>query len=242
MSTDGSFNSTRYAQSGYTLESPAEAARIAASLDLLGKLAPRRILDVGCSDGLISAVLKERFGAWVMGLDASEPALEKARQVCDETRRVEFGDCPIPLDDACVDAIHAGEVIEHLFYTERFLEELLRIVKPGGGMVLTTPNLASWYNRVFVLLGYHPLFTDVGVRVSSCGNPFYRANLPAGHIRNFTKTSLVHLLASCGWQVEEVRGVALLGNKWRFLDRWISRLFPGLAADLVILCRRPAAS
>jgi 2-polyprenyl-3-methyl-5-hydroxy-6-metoxy-1,4-benzoquinol methylase len=233
------FNEIRYASSGYTLDSTAEKERIAKCVSLLKASKPSKILDVGCSDGIISEVLKRETGAYLIGMDASATALKKARLVCDEVQQAEFGTQPIPLPDACVDGIFAGEVIEHVFYTEAFLEELLRVAKPGCRMAISTPNLASWYNRIFVLLGLQPLFTETGVRISSSGNRFTKPNLPAGHIRNFTLSSLKHLLKTCGWEVEETHGIALLGNKWRPLDRFFSALSPAIAADLILLCRRP---
>lgn len=233
------FNETRYASSGYTLESTAEKERIAKCVSLLKASKPSKVLDVGCSDGIISQVLKRETGAYVIGMDASATALEKARLVCDEVHRVEFGTQTIPLPDACVDGIFAGEVIEHVFYTEAFLEELRRVAKPGCRMAISTPNLSSWYNRIFVLLGLQPLFTETGVRTSSSGNWLIKPNLPAGHIRNFTLSSLKHLVKACGWEIEETHGLALLGNKWRVFDRFFSRLSPALAADLILLCRRP---
>lgn len=230
------FNETRYSASGYTLDSPAEKERIDLCLSLVGKAKPARILDVGCGDGIVSGALKRATGAHVIGMDASMGALEKSRGICDEVHLVEFGSATLPLPDRSVDAIFAGEVIEHLFQTEQFLEELLRVCKADGRLVISTPNLASWYNRFFLLLGLQPLFTDTGVRVSSSGNWLYRANLPAGHIRNFTLSSLVHLVRACGWDVESVHGVALLGNRWRALDRLVSRLSPSLAADIILVC------
>jgi hypothetical protein len=44
---------------------------------------------------------------------------------------------------------------------------------------------------------------------------------------------------ACGWEIEGAYGIALLGNKWRPLDRFFSGLSPALAADLILLCRRP---
>lgn len=233
------FNEIRYASSGYTLDSTAEKERIETCASLLKASQPSKILDVGCSDGIISQVLKKTTGAYLIGMDASTTALQKARLVCDEVQQAEFGTQAIPLPDACVDGIFAGEVIEHVFYTEAFLMELLRVAKPGCRMVISTPNLASWYNRVFVLLGLQPLFTETGVKISSSGNWLTKPNLPAGHIRNFTLSSLKHLLTQCGWEVESAHGIALLGNKWRTLDRFFSRMSVTLAADLILVCRRP---
>lgn len=231
------FNETRYSASGYTLDSPAEKERIELCLGLLKRSHPTRILDVGCGDGIVSGAIKRATGAYVIGMDASMGALEKSRKVCDEVHLVEFGSASLPLPDQSVDAIFAGEVIEHLFQTEQFLEELLRVSRPEGRLVISTPNLASWYNRLFVLMGLQPLFTDTGVRVSSSGNWLYKPNLPAGHIRNFTLSSLVHLVRSCGWEVESAHGVALLGNRWRGFDRLVSRFSPSLAADIILVCK-----
>ena len=235
---DNNFNEQRYAQSAFTLESFAEKGRIAKSIALLQAHGPKRILDVGCTDGLISGVIKARTGAYVIGMDASAPAIEKAKAICDEAYVVEFGKDRLPIPDASVDAIFAGEIIEHVFHTEDFLEELFRVAAPGARLVLSTPNMAAWFNRVFVLLGLQPLFTDTGVRFSAQGNWLIKPSLPPGHIRNFTLSSLKHLLKVAGWRIESAHGHGILSNKLRYLDKPISSAFPSLASDMILICRK----
>jgi len=55
-----------------------------------------------------------------------------------------------------VDIIIAGEIIEHIYNTYKFLEECSRIIKKGGFLILTTPNLCSFKNRLKVLFGKLP--------------------------------------------------------------------------------------
>lgn len=235
---DNTFNEQRYAQSAFTLESSADMARIGKSISLLQARRPRRILDVGCTDGLISGMIKARTGGYVVGMDASSAAIEKAKGVCDEAYVVEFGKGSLPLPDGSFDAIFAGEVIEHVFHTEDFLEELRRVAMPGAHLVISTPNLAAWFNRVFVLLGLQPLFTDTGVRFTAQGNWLIKPSLPPGHIRNFTLSSLKHLLKVSGWNTVSVHGQGILSNRLRYLDRPISRYLPSLASDMILVCRK----
>ena len=234
----GSFNEERYSASEYTLDSTVERERIQRAVALLKAFRPKRVLDAGCTDGIVSALLKRETGAYLIGIDASAAALEKARLVCDEVHRAEFGATPIPLPDASVDGIYAGEIIEHVFFTEAFLEDLRRVAAPGCRMVLSTPNLSAWFNRVFVLLGLQPLFTDTGVRPSASGNWLIKPSLPAGHIRSFTLSSLTHLLKTCGWETEAAYGQPILGNRLRPIDKLVSRLSPAMASDLMLVCRR----
>ncbi len=80
------------------------------------------------------------------------------------------------------------------------------MAKPGAVIVLSTPNLAAWFNRIFILIGSQPMFTDTGVRISASGNRLIKPSLPAGHIRSFTLSSLKHMLRSCNWEPELVVG------------------------------------
>jgi 2-polyprenyl-3-methyl-5-hydroxy-6-metoxy-1,4-benzoquinol methylase len=52
--------------------------------------------------------------------------------------------------------IIASEIIEHVFNTDFFIEELKRILKPIGIIILTTPNMHSATNRLLFLMGKFP--------------------------------------------------------------------------------------
>lgn len=199
----------------------------------------KRILDVGCTDGFMSMLFKE-MGLYTIGVDASASAVASAQGRCDEAYVANLDGQPLPLPDAGVDLIWAGEIIEHIFSTEHFLQELFRVSAPGGRLIISTPNLASWLNRLIFPFGLQPFFTETGVQPSNSGNFLRNVSMPAGHIRNFTMSALRHLLSGCGWTIEKAHGASILEKRSvKWLDLAVSHAFPGLATDLILVCRKP---
>ena len=143
------------------------------------------ILDVGCGTGVNARHLAAR-GHSVFGIDLAPTAV---RQFCLAGFKGTVADVTegIPAADGQYDLIFASEVIEHLADTESFLKELNRVTKPGGRLILTTPNSAFWVYRIFAVLG--STVTDVQ-------HP--------GHVRFFSKTSLSDRIAAAGYEVEAV--------------------------------------
>jgi 2-polyprenyl-3-methyl-5-hydroxy-6-metoxy-1,4-benzoquinol methylase len=233
------FNEERYAEAHNDPASFRADPRIRQVLGLISGFRGARLVDVGCTDGHLSAIFREE-GFYTIGVDASPTAVERAKARCHEAHVANLETSPLPLPNESVDLVVAGEVIEHVFRTEEFLEELGRVTKKGGHLVVTTPNLACWLNRIVLLFGWQPFYSEVGTRPSAFGNPLRTASLaPAGHIRLFTASSLCDLLERCGWKVMALRGAGLMERKpVRWVDRAISKLAPSLASDLIVLCQK----
>src|SRR3712207_4463135 len=104
------------------------------------------VLDVGCGDGSFLDHLATHVGDprlhWI-GVDYSEHQLAKAAALPYEFHRCDLDD-GIPLPDASVDLVHAAEVIEHRTDPDLLVEECARVLRPGGRLLLTTPNLHAW--------------------------------------------------------------------------------------------------
>ena len=102
--------------------------------------AGERVLDLGCGEGDLTAVLA-RAGARTLGVDVAEAALARARRRHPELsfERVPI-DGPLPLEDGAFDVVWASEVIEHVADTARWLSEVRRVLAPGGRLLVTTPN------------------------------------------------------------------------------------------------------
>src|SRR5882724_11764719 len=149
---------------------------------------PGRLLDVGCAGGELAALLATR-GWRVHGAEAEPALVEAARARGVEARAVDLDRAPLPWPAGAFDAVVAAEVIEHVVDTDHLLAEAARVLRPGGALVVTTPNLASLENRVRLLLGRYPVWMDVGVE-------------GAGHLRYYTPRMLRHQLARHGLRVE----------------------------------------
>jgi 2-polyprenyl-3-methyl-5-hydroxy-6-metoxy-1,4-benzoquinol methylase len=97
------------------------------------------LVDVGCGAGDLWRATRERFTR-VIGIDVVRyPDLPQ--EVAFE--RADLDRDPLPLADAVADVTAAVEVIEHLENPRAFVRELVRVTKPGGWIVVTTPNQLS---------------------------------------------------------------------------------------------------
>src|SRR5207245_9795736 len=130
------------------------------------------------------------------------------------------------------------EAIEHLVDTDGALDEIVRILRPGGSLLLSTPNLAAWFNRGLLLCGVQPVFTEVSLR-GIYGRPGHEV---VGNLRVFTRRALTGLLAAHGLRVVELRGACYhdTPRPLRPLDR-LFRHLPALAADQLVHARTPTA-
>lgn len=106
----------------------------------------RRALDVGAREGHQTRWLRER-GYDVTSLDL-QPCFPECLAV-----NVDEG---LPFEDDSFDLVWCAEVIEHLRDPERALAEFRRVAKPGGDILLTTPNSYAWLFRLIALFGLTP--------------------------------------------------------------------------------------
>lgn len=151
-----------------------------------------RILDVGCNDGILSMDLKSALGArYIYGIDLDKEKLKKAQERGVDTFFLDIDKDDLPFDADYFDAVFAGDVIEHLVDVDHFLAELYRTLKPDGILVISTPNLACWYNRLAFLLGFQPFWTDVSIRNPNAGKLLKTGPEGGGeHIHVFTPKAL----------------------------------------------------
>ena len=108
--------------------------------------------------------------------------------------------------DEYFEAIHCGEIIEHLFDPDHLLDELYRVLKKNGILVITSPNLASWHGRIELLLGYQPYAHEVSLRYNVGRIKRRVLKGASGHIRAHTKKSLEELLRIYDFKVLALQG------------------------------------
>ncbi len=197
--------------------------------------APASILDVGCGDGFATAMAARRNRAHnFAGLDWSAPSLAQAAGRGVAVLRAGL-DTPLPIRSESVDVVVMSEVIEHLVDTDSAVEEACRVLKPGGSLLLSTPNLAAWYNRGLLALGIQPVFSEVSLR-SVFGRPGRQV---AGHLHMFTRRALVDFLAAYGLDCVRVSGATYhdVPAGLRPLDRLFCH-WPSAASILLVRARK----
>lgn len=197
---------------------------------LIEKEKAGKMLDVGCSSGIFSKMFIKK-GWEVHGIDIAKNKVQMANslglkaKIADLTKK-------LPYPDGVFDLVFAGEVIEHLVDTDFFLKEMNRVLKNGGKLILTTPNLASFENKFRIFFGVYPAWVD------------YRLG-GAGHVRAYTFGVLRKQLSQHGFKTEDQLGNFVPFIPEYFLDdikfpplAWTGNLFPGLSQGIIIKARK----
>jgi SAM-dependent methyltransferase len=161
------------------------------------------IVDVGCGDGGSAEVAAQcNPGHHFVGVDWSAAALRQARTRGLAVIRAGVDGSSLPLASASADVVIMSELIEHLVDTDSALAEAFRVLRTDGSLLLSTPNLAAWYNRCLLAFGVQPVFSEVSLR-GVYGRP---GSQVAGHLHMFTRRALTGLLAATGFDLIKVEG------------------------------------
>ncbi len=212
-----------------------ERKRNAVSKLLLGEEAKRisRMLEVACRNGRATRYFADLLGVTeAHGSDISLSGMTGCESRGIITHEWIAGENDLPLEDNSIDLVLAMDVIEHVLDPEEFLQPLHRVLKPGGILLITTPNLSWWWNRVRLMLGKPP-----------CGSPgissryAYDQACDTKHIRVGTIKEWSSMLFEEGFVVQRLKGYNyprhLRLPSW-MLDDVITRL-PVLAHSFAIL-------
>ena len=117
----------------------------------------RDVLDVACGEGYGSALLA-RTARHVVGADIAPAVIGHARARYGAATNLEFrrADCKIlPFPDASFDVVVSFETIEHIGGQETFLDEVRRVLRPEGFLVLSCPNPIEYTNKRGVINEFH---------------------------------------------------------------------------------------
>ncbi len=215
------FNERRY---GSWMAGPGDRERIDEILHLVA--GGERVLDVGCGTGVLGRLLIAA-GKEVRGLDASKGAVRMAREEGIEAVQcdVERDEWPVPRES--VDVVVAGEILEHIFDTDRFLEKVRVCLIPSRALIISTPNLVALGRRLLMLLGYAP-HMEYAIREHD-----------AGHIRYFIKGTLLRLLEENGFRVEKVTSdVVNFNASGSIRSAGLARLIPTWGRTLIVKASR----
>ena len=170
-----------------------------------------RLLGLGCTEGSLTLqVAQEVEAEEILGIDLDHKALSQAKRkgilsiVSDLNQN-------FPLSDKSIDVVSADQIIEHLIDVDRFIEEIYRVLKPGGYAVICTENLSSIHNIFAILLGKQAFSQSISSKYY-LGNPFSphykeRHCSFSPHIHIFTIQGLKDICRVYGFTIEKVRGI-----------------------------------
>ena len=200
-------------------------------------LKPASILDVGCGDGEMLASYFKALPQEYYGVEGAPDHMARAEQRGMKVASFDLnGRWPYPDDK--FEVVFCSQVIEHIHNTRLFVEEMFRVLKPGGTAIVTSENLCSLLNCAALLLGYTP-FSLMQVCGRFYGNPLglhYGEAIPehlplehpafsgvAGHIRVLTVRQAREIFARAGFEVDahSVSILPLPDGVSRFLEKFI---------------------
>jgi SAM-dependent methyltransferase len=156
------------------------------------------VLDIGGISGYRS-LLEQIFRSadvYILNLDENVKSTPSIRASALE----------LPFVDEAWDVVTAFDIIEHLTLPDTFLSECHRVLKHNGFFIISSPNLATFYNRIIIPLGFMPFHYDpsrynVGRINKHCIDGGPRNQLHMGHVSVFTYDGLRALLHVHGFRV-----------------------------------------
>jgi 2-polyprenyl-3-methyl-5-hydroxy-6-metoxy-1,4-benzoquinol methylase len=154
----------------------------------------RRILEIGCAQGVFAASVKKRNDAEVWGIEYDAAAAEHAEAVLDRVFTGDADELIATMPDGHFDAIVCNDVLEHLAQPDATLATLRGKLAPGGVVVASLPNFRHLAALSKVLFRKDFPQNDFGI--------FDRT-----HLRFFTKKSMKRLFDNAGFDLRTIKGI-----------------------------------
>jgi len=183
----------------------------------------KNLLDIGGGNGFfVELIRKNRYSVDFTVIDGSQTAVEKCREKNINSIYYDFDGNPLPFKDNSFDVVTCLDVLEHLHYPWKLLEEMKRVSKRY--IIISCPNFASIVNRVDVALGRPPRFM-----ADKHGNQTH-----GGHIQFITFNTLKYQIEKIGLKItEHAVQDTLFGMRIPFVLRF-KKLFPNIFGTLCI--------
>lgn len=194
---------------------------------------PRMMLDVGCAYGnhilMLNSFLEKDPGITFVGVDLSNHGLPYANQFAATVEG--YSNCKfmqadlekgLPFADNQFDAVNFSDVIEHLPSPRAALQELNRVMKPGGILVISTPlktslfkSLSSIFNKLSGGRLYKGYYKGKDTELDENGAPIMDVHDGHDHISEMTYDELRRLPGQAGFELVEIKLMPIMsGSRW----------------------------
>lgn len=187
-----------------------------------------RVLEIGCGTGNTLAWLKaNKRCTWVGGVELVHEAANKARSKLDAIYEGDVEVLDLPIEAESLDAILCLDTLEHMVDPWRVVQRMHTLLKPGGVLIVSIPNVRNFRVVLPLLLRGRWEYTDEGL-------------LDRTHLRFFVRDTAIRLVQCSGLIVDVVRAKIPLGRKARIVNALtLSRLKPFFELQYLIRARRP---
>jgi len=194
---------------------------------------PSAVLDVGCAYGNMMLMLNASLGkpkdVRLVGVDLYGEGLKYSEAFAahvDGYANCEYYTADLsktlPFDDQAFDAINLGDVIEHMQDTQHAMNELVRVLKPGGIVIVSTPLKGGVFKRIASLVNllsggriYKQYYRGKSTELNEKGLPVMETHAGHDHISEMTFSELRALLTSAGLSIEKIQPMTVMsGSKW----------------------------
>lgn len=211
--------------------------RLATDADLVLEHVPAgaRVVDVGAAPYVVSGALAA-LGYDLLAVDLGPDRFASAiDELGLEVRRCDIETEPLPIADASIDAVLFNEIFEHLRIDPIFtMGEVLRVLAPGGALLLSTPNLRSFRGIRNLVIRNQGHAVSGGVhrqydKLRTLGH--------MGHVREYTTSETVDFLHRTGFVTE---GLVFRGGHGRGVVGLAERLVPSLRPFFTVIARKPS--
>jgi 2-polyprenyl-3-methyl-5-hydroxy-6-metoxy-1,4-benzoquinol methylase len=192
------------------------------------------LLEVGCGSGSLCFALAPNFEK-VVGVDLSPTRIATANQVLSTQHAALASRCrfvcqavdvPLPFADASFDVVIACAILEHVVDVFAAIDEIARVCKSGGSVIITVPNVCYVKHVASLLVGEIPL---TGTERRGARH-FREQGWDGGHLHYFSRKSLTDLLLHVGFRPEKWTG----DGRWARVRRWNTNL----VGNLTVLATR----
>jgi len=181
-----------------------------------------RVLDVACGSGTVGVWLQKR-GFEVVGLDISEAALNLAKRKGLSNVILQDVERRLPFKKETFDYVFCGDILEHLFSPARLIEEVWRVLVPGGSLIISVPNMGYWYYRLAYLIK-----GEVPKTEGLSAEPWNWE-----HTRFFNQKILNNLLRETRFLPTKLVGVCRKPT-----SNFLARFYPNLFASIIIMAAK----
>lgn len=185
------------------------------------------VLDIGCGTGALGRHLKGKGVAEVCGIELSHTATLEAMQVLDRVIEGDVERIELPFMPEHFDCIICADVLEHLIDPWAVMQKLYALLKPGGFIVASIPNV-GFHRVVRCLIRGNWHYTDSGV-------------LDKTHLRFFTWQGIKALFQDSGFVIEKVHRKVDSGLNMKLLNFVLcNKIKEALVIQYIIRARKSA--